>query len=342
MLEHLSALCALPGISGREGEIRAYIMEQLPQDCEAHCDALGNLLVHKHGRARPAHRLMLCAHMDEVGLIVNHISSDGLLGFACVGGIDARVLIARQTFVGAKRLPGVIGIKPVHLTKQEERKKIPDIDDLYIDIGAQNAEEAEQFVRLGDCVTFRTGTRTLGSQVIESKAIDDRLGCAVLLDMLQRELPYDMDFAFTVQEEVGARGARTAAYTLDPEFAIIVETTTAADVIGVTERDRVCEQGKGAVVPFMDRGTIYDHALYELAFTVAQRGHIPIQTKTKVAGGNDAGSVHGIRDGVRCIAISAPCRYLHSPGVTVRESDAQAVADLTEKLAEEICGRKEI
>ena len=335
MLEYLSALCALPGISGSEGEIRAYIMEQLPQDCEAHCDALGNLLVHKHGRARPAHRLMLCAHMDEVGLIVNHISSDGLLGFACVGGIDARVLIARQTFVGAKRLPGVIGIKPVHLTKQEERKKIPDI-------GAQNAEEAEQFVRLGDCVTFRTGTRTLGSQVIESKAIDDRLGCAVLLDMLQRELPYDMDFAFTVQEEVGARGARTAAYTLDPEFAIIVETTTAADVIGVTERDRVCEQGKGAVVPFMDRGTIYDHALYELAFTVAQRGHIPIQTKTKVAGGNDAGSVHGIRDGVRCIAISAPCRYLHSPGVTVRESDAQAVADLTEKLAEEICGRKEI
>ena len=150
MLEHLSALCALPGISGREGEIRAYIMEQLPQDCEAHCDALGNLLVHKHGRARPAHRLMLCAHMDEVGLIVNHISSDGLLGFACVGGIDARVLIARQTFVGAKRLPGVIGIKPVHLTKQEERKKIPDIDDLYIVIGAQNAEEAEQFVRLGD------------------------------------------------------------------------------------------------------------------------------------------------------------------------------------------------
>ena len=124
MLEHLKELCALPGISGREQGVRSYILDHLPQECETHCDALGNLLVHKKGRCRPAHRLLLCAHMDEVGLIVNHISSEGLLGFTCVGGIDVRVLIARQVFVGAERLPGVIGLKPVHLTKQEERKKI--------------------------------------------------------------------------------------------------------------------------------------------------------------------------------------------------------------------------
>ncbi len=342
MLEHLKELCALPGISGREQGVRSYILDHLPQECETHCDALGNLLVHKKGRCRPAHRLLLCAHMDEVGLIVNHISSEGLLGFTCVGGIDVRVLIARQVFVGAERLPGVIGLKPVHLTKQEERKKIPDIDDLYIDIGAQNAEEAKQFVRLGDSVTFRPGVRMLGEGVIESKAIDDRMGCAVLLNMLRCDLPYDMDFAFTVQEEVGARGARAAAYAAEPEFAIIVETTTAADVIGVSERDRVCEQGRGAVVPFMDRGAIYDRALYELAFDIARREEIPIQTKTKVAGGNDAGSVQESRGGVRCIAVSAPCRYLHAPGVTVHVSDIQAVAKLTEKLAEEICEGKGI
>lgn len=342
MFDYLKELCEIGGISGREDHVAAYILKNLPASCEVRQDPIGNILVHKAGSKRPAHKLMLCAHMDEVGLILNHITADGLLGFTCVGGIDTRVLIARQVFLGEKKIPGVIGIKPIHLTKSDERLDIPAIDELYIDIGASDEKEARSCVRLGDSVTFAPGIRELGGDALESKAIDDRLGCAVLLTMLQKELPYDMDFAFTVQEEVGARGAHAAAYAIDPEFAIIVETTTAADVVGVDDRDKVCEQGRGAVVPFMDRGTIYDRSLYELAFACAAQNSIAIQTKTKVAGGNDAGSIQGSRRGVRCIAVSAPCRYLHSPGVTVRREDAQAVLDLTEKLAMEICEREEI
>lgn len=342
MLDTLRELCALGGISGREQPVADYILKQLPSDAVAQRDPLGNLLVHKQGRRRPAHRLMVCAHMDEVGLIVNYITPEGLLGFTGVGGIDTRVLLARQVLVGEKKIPGVIGMKPVHLTKPDERANIPEVDDLYIDIGALDEQQARASVRLGDSVIFMPGVRELGAEVLESKAIDDRLGCAVLLEMLREELPFDMDFAFTVQEEVGTRGAHAAAYTIDPEFAIIVETTTAADVVGVEAQDRVCEQGRGAVVPFMDRGTIYDRGLYELAFRTAAEHGIPIQTKTKVAGGNDASAIHGSRAGVRCIAVSAPCRYLHSPGVTVRRTDARAVLDLTRALAAEICRREDV
>lgn len=342
MLEYLNDLCGIGGISGREHQVADYILEHLPSGCEVRQDPIGNILVHKQGLQRSAHKLMICAHMDEVGLIVNYISPDGLLGFTCVGGIDTRVLIARQVLVGESQIPGVIGIKPIHLTKSDERLDIPGIDDLYIDIGACDEKQAREHVRLGDRVIFKPGIRELGGDVLESKAIDDRLGCAVLLSLLHQELPFDMNFAFTVQEEVGARGAHAAAYALEPEFAIIVETTTAADIVGVGERDKVCEQGKGAVVPFMDRGTIYDRGLYDLAFQIAAESGIAIQTKTKVAGGNDAGSIHGTRRGVRCIAVSTPCRYLHSPGVTVRREDAQAVFDLTAKLAKEICEREEI
>ena len=341
MFDYLEELCAFPGISGRETPVADYIAARLPEDCTVRRDALGNLLVHKTGENRPRRRLMLCAHMDEVGMMVNHITPDGLLGFVCVGGIDPRVLIARTVLVGEKAVPGVIGIKPIHLTKQDDCLNIPGADELSIDIGARDQAEAQEWIQLGDYVTFRPGMRRLGGQVLESKAIDDRLGCAVLLKLLQQKLPYDLDAAFTVQEEVGARGARAASYTLAPEIALILETTTAADVIGVKAPDRVCEQGKGAVVPFMDRGTIYDKGLYDLAFHLAGKNGIPIQTKTRVAGGNDAGTIQHTREGVRCLAISAPCRYLHSPGVTVRESDIQAAADLTEKLAVEICRREE-
>lgn len=342
MIEILQELCALGGISGREHQVADWIQSRLPAGVTVHRDPLGNLLVHKQGRERPSHRLMLCAHMDEVGLIINDIIPEGLLGFSCVGGIDTRVLLARQVLVGERKIPGVIGLKPIHLTKSEERSTLPKVDELYIDIGASDREEARALVRLGDSVTFMPGVRELGKTVLESKAIDDRLGCAVLLEMLREELPFDMDFAFTVQEEVGTRGASAAAYTIDPDFALIVETTTAADIVGVSGSDKVCEQGKGAVVPFMDRGTIYDRGLYELAFKTASAHGIPIQTKTKVAGGNDAGAIHGTRAGIRCIAVSAPCRYLHSPGVTVRREDAQAVLDLTRSLAAEICSREEI
>lgn len=342
MMQTIRELCALRGVSGREDAVRAYILERIGGTGEVYIDPLGNIIVTKKGRQSAKRSLMLCAHMDEVGMLVTCLLDDGYLGLTCVGGIDTAVLLGRQVLVGEAGIPGVIGVKPVHLLLEDERRRLPRAEELCIDIGADSKEEAARHVKPGDVVTFLPGERRMGEALLAAKAIDDRIGCAVLLDLLERELPYDMTFAFTVQEEVGARGASVAAYRVQPDCAVIVETTTAADVAGVEEKDMVCRLGKGAVVPFMDRGTVYDKGLFDLAFSTAKSHSIPIQTKTAVAGGNDAGVIHRTRAGVRCVAVSVPCRYLHAPNVTACRADIQSVRTLVEQLAVEICGREDV
>lgn len=233
MLETLKTLCSLPGASGREDAVREYLIRRVNPHAEYEVDALGNLLVHKKGAQRAKKKVMLAAHMDEVALIVTYITEDGYLKFSPVGGIDPRVLFGRGVFVGEKQLPGVIGSMPVHLLEKDDLKKIPDFEKLYIDIGASNAEEAAQVVQPGDIAYFDSVFVPFGERRIKAKALDDRAGCAVLLEMIESDLPYDLDFAFTVQEEVGLRGAGAAAYQLNPDYAIVVETTTAADIAGV-------------------------------------------------------------------------------------------------------------
>lgn len=171
---------------------------------------------------------------------------------------------------------------------------------------------------------------------MKGKAIDDRLGCAILIDLIQRELPFDTHFAFCVQEEIGTRGSKVAAYTIAPDVAVVLEATTAADLPGVEGEQAVCRLGKGAVVGFMDSATIYPRDLYELCHKLGAERGIPVQTKTKVAGGNDAGAIHRSRGGVKTIAISAPCRYIHSPYCVVKKSDVEAVKGLCWELLQEI------
>lgn len=334
MLETLKKLCALPGASGREDAVREFLIERIRPHAEYEVDALGNLLVHKKGAARAKKRVMLAAHMDEVALIVTYITEEGYLRFAPVGGIDPRVLFGRSVFVGEHRLPGVIGSLPVHLLEKEELSKMPDEEKLYIDIGASSAAQAQEAVHLGDIAYFDSTFMPFGERRIKAKALDDRAGCAILLEMIESELPYDLEFAFTVQEEVGLRGAGAAAYQLAPDYAIVVETTTAADIAGVQPHKRVCALGKGAVVSFMDKGTLYDRGLYDFAFSLAERKNIRCQTKTMVAGGNDAGAIHKSRGGVKTIAVSVPCRYLHSPSCVIEEGDLYDTADLVRALAQ--------
>ena len=328
MLETLKTLCSLPGASGREDAVREYLIGRVKPHADYEVDALGNLLVHKKGAQRAKKKVMLAAHMDEVALIVTYITEDGYLKFSPVGGIDSRVLFGRGVFVGEKKLPGVIGSMPVHLLEKDDLKKIPDFEKLYIDIGASNAEEAAQVVRLGDIAYFDSVFVPFGERRIKAKALDDRAGCAVLLEMIESDL------AFTVQEEVGLRGAGAAAYQLAPNYAIVVETTTAADIAGVQPHKRVCALGKGAVVSFMDRSTLYDRKLYDFAFSLAERKNIRCQTKTMVAGGNDAGAIHKSRGGVKTITVSVPCRYLHSPSCVIEEGDLYDTADLVRALAQ--------
>ncbi len=339
MLNYLKELCAVCGISGDEDAVRAYLMEKItamPGILEMKTDALGNLLVHKKGRNTSERTLMIGAHMDEVGLIVTGVRADGTLSVAAVGGVDADVVLGRCVMVGEPHYPGVIGSAPVHRLSAKQRDEKPQMDGLYADIGAKDADEAKKYVRPGDSIYFVGDYARLGGGRVTSKAIDDRFGCAVMLKLLEGEIPYDTWFAFFVQEEVGLRGSRTAAYAIDPDFALILEATTAADLDGVTGDAAVCRLGGGPVVSFMDRSTIYDRQLYKTAFEEAAALGIPCQTKSRIAGGNDAGAVHVSREGVRTLAISVPCRCLHSPSCVAQESDMEQCLQLTEKMMERI------
>lgn len=334
MIDTIRELSLLNGTSGREDAVRAYILSKIEGHCEYNVDALGNILAFKKGEKRAKNKVMLDAHMDEVGVIVTHITKDGLLKFGNVGGIDTKVMLGRQ-FVFESGAIGVVGIKPIHLLKGDEKTKIPDNDSLYIDIGAATKEEAEKRIGIGETGVFLSDFVQFGEHKIKGKALDDRVGCAVLLDMICSDIPYDAYFSFSVQEEIGTRGAAVSAYSIDPDYAIVLETTTAADIIDVPAHKQVCVLGKGAAVSFMDRSTLYSKEVFDAAFRVAEQNHIKIQAKTLVAGGNNAGSIHKTRAGIKTIAVNVPCRYLHSPSCVCDVRDIGSVRSLTEALMSE-------
>ena len=331
MKDLLKALCTLNGTSGREDAVREYIISQLG-DAPYTVDALGNLIVTVKGRQRAKNKVMLCAHMDEVGVIASFVRPDGLIRFLPVGGIVSTSL-AGKAVVFENGTPGVIGLKPVHLCGDDERTAKPDAKDLYIDIGAKDKAEAEALVRPGDTAVFASEFTEMGNKIL-SKAIDDRVGCAVMLDMIKKGVEYDTAFCFTVQEEVGLRGAKTAAFAVAPDYCLVLEGTTAADVADAKNEERVCVQGCGGAVSFMDRTTVYPPALYRKMLSIAEENGIPAQLKTAVAGGNDAGSVHVSRAGVKTVALSVPCRYIHSPSSVCDLRDVLAVRALAEKVNE--------
>ena len=334
-LDYLKSLCLACGISGNEDQVR----DMLRLEAEKWADhveqtASGNLIAVKHGKNTPKKKLMLAAHMDEVGMIVTHICPDGLLKFACVGGIDKKVLSGIHVKIDGQ-YGGVIGIKPIHLTDKSKRGEVPEVEGMFIDIGADSREEAQRIVAPGSTVCFKSAFRSEGGMLL-SKALDDRVGCAIMMQMLQSELPYDMTFAFTVQEEVGLRGAQTAAFKAAPDCALILETTTALDLPEVPEGETVCRLGAGPVVPFMDRASIYDKGYYRLAMDTAAELGIPCQTKHVIAGGNDSGAIQKSRGGVHTCTVSLPCRYLHSPVTAAYLSDLEAMERLVPALAEKM------
>lgn len=333
MLKDLEKLSGLPGVSGSERSVREYIVSKIkPYASDITIDSHGSVIALKKGDQPAARRIMVAAHMDEVGLIITYICDDGMLKFNTVGGIDPSVLVGRTVNIGANRVTGVIGIPPIHLSKGDARSKIPEIDEMSIDIGVSSKDEALKFVSPGDWCVVDTQFEQFGDGLIKGKALDDRAGCAVLMELMKQDYPSDIYFVFTTMEEVGARGAGCAAFSVDPEIAIIVEATTAADIAGVEEHAQVCRVGGGAVVGFMDKKTIYDRELYELALDLARVKGISAQIKQAVAGGNDAGSIQRTRSGVRTLAVSLPCRYLHSPASLIAESDLASVYELVGEL----------
>ena len=320
LIEKLSRLC---GTSGDEQDIREFIKERIPAGCTVTTDTIGNLTVFRKGRKTPKNRIMYCAHMDEVGFIVTDITDDGRLKFAPVGGISPAVVFGRRV-VFSNGTVGVIAAKALHHLSSDEKDKQPKIADLAIDIGAENAEEARKLVAQGDFCYFMSEYEEFGNGFIKGKALDDRVGCAVMLTMLEDEPEYDTWFVFTVQEEIGTRGAACAAFGIRPDIAVILETTTACDIAGTEGEKTVCRLGGGVVVSFMDRSTIYDRELYKLGRSTADSIGVKNQTKTVIAGGNDSGAIHKAIGGVRTMALSVPTRYLHSPACVMKKEDVEA------------------
>lgn len=332
MIDTLEQLCLLDGISGDEGAVREFIISQIKDFAEVKIDALGNVIAFCKGKKTPKKRVLVSAHMDEVGMIVTYINSDGTLKFDCVGGVDPKVVFGKRVTVGKSKTLGVIAGTAIHNTPKSERGKTVPFDRLVIDIGCESAEQAEKLVRQGDSVNFVSEFVRFGDGFVKCKAIDDRAGCAIMIQLIKDGLEYDTYFTFVVQEEIGLRGATVASYTVDPDYAFVLESTTASDIPEVSDDKKVCQLGKGAVVSYMDRHTIYDKELYQLAFESAKESGIPVQTKSVIAGGNDAGAIHLSRGGVRTAAISLPCRYLHSPSCVIKQSDMQSAYDLVRIL----------
>lgn len=326
----LEKICGINGTSGNENAVADFIIDNIKNNCIYRVDNLGNIIAEKKGSKTPSKKIMVAAHMDEVGFIVTYISCDGSLSIAPVGGIIPMVAIGRQVTING--MTGVIGSKAVHNLTDEERKTPPKFSELYIDIGADCKKQAEKYVSLGDVAYLTSDFVYFGDGFVKGKALDDRFGCKIMIDMINGEIPYDTTFVFTVQEEIGTRGAKVAGFSVAPDYAIILETTTAADIPCASEDKRVCTLSKGAVVSYMDRGTMYDKGLYDLAFKTAKAKNIPVQTKTMVAGGNDSGAIHISGKGVKTIAISAPARYLHSASCVAHTKDLEAC----EKLAKEM------
>jgi tetrahedral aminopeptidase len=321
-IELLEKLCNATAVSGDEHEVRQIVLEavKLIAD-EVKVDALGNVLATKFGRSDKRVRVMLAAHMDEIGLMVVKKHEDGVFEFVRVGGIDERQLPGKPVLVGREHLPGVIGAKPIHLTTAAERKNKIDESAMRIDLGPEIGEK----VKPGDRATFATRFELLGPS-IRAKALDDRFGVATLIELL-KHAPDQIDLlaAFTVQEEVGLRGARVAAYALDPDMAIAVDATPAYDLPpwdDEDENDRYNTRlDAGPAIYVMDFGTIPDRRLVNWLVETATQAEIPYQLRQPGGGGTDAGAIHKVRSGIPSVSVSVPVRYAHTAASIARLDD---------------------
>ena len=333
----LKELSEARGLSGNEDVVRDLILSAVKEHVdEHHVDALGNLICLKRARreapeATWPRRVMVAAHMDEIGLMISGFNNDGSLRFERVGGIDARVLLSKQVLVGKNAVPGVIGYRPIHLISDEELEHVADIKRTAIDIGAADKGAAEKMVKLGDYVTFRTSYEALdeeGLRTAKGKAFDDRAGCAVLAELTKEEFSYDLYAVFTTQEEIGLRGARVASYAVAPDVAFALDGNTCDDMPKKKDVSPVTELGKGPVITFMDRSFVADQRLVKLLVDTAQRVGIPFQFKRAIAGGTDSGAIHLSGEGVPAVTVGVPARYIHSPVSVVSLADVDFTLQL--------------
>ncbi len=344
----LKTLCDLQGISGREEPVRGMVyaacVEKLGKE-NVSLDKMGNVIAKKPGKNKGAPHVMLCAHMDEVGLMVVSATEDGLLRVRGIGGIDPRVMVSKRVWVGynqpaqgeqpeKKALPGVIGAMAIHQQSAEDRKAVLPMDQLFVDIGAKDKDEALGKAPLGTPITFATECTEFGEGCYLAKALDDRVGVYNLLRLLDADCQGETHFVFTCQEEVGCRGVAGAAFRLLPDVALILEGTTANDTGEVPLAQQVCQVGQGVAISFMDNASLAHPQMFREVMALAKARGISHQVKKSVSGGNEGGTVQRTGAGVKTCVLSVPCRYIHSPNTVCANRDVQAQYELAKAFLE--------
>lgn len=332
----LERLCNACGLSGDEGEVRAVLREALTGEaCEVYTDTIGNLICRK---GKGPVRVMLDAHMDEVGLVVAGYDDSGLVRFKESGGVDARVLPGRSVLVGRGKVPGVIGAQAVHLLDRDQKERVIPVKDLYIDIGARSRDEAMTVAPPGTPVYFSTRFERLSDDVVKGKAFDDRAGCLVVARaLLEGDYPeLTLLAVFSVQEEVGLRGARAAAYHLAPELAIAIDGTSSSNVPGIEPHETVTNLGEGPAVSLADGTIVMHQGIHEHLVALAGKHGVPHQFRKMTTAGTDSGGIFLQREGIPACTLSVPCRYIHSPASLASLGDLDHTVELLRLFLESL------
>ena len=352
-INRIKEICDLFGPSACEDIVAERIIDEASAFCDAYRrDRMGNLIFRrKFGEGSDPVKIMICAHMDEVGFMITEVRDDGLLAFDNFhDSISMSVIPSKRVVLKAldgSLINGVIDSKAIHHKSREEEKKSPKLESVYINIGATDKETAEKYVTIGSFGSFAPNFALGGenNEKMFGKALDDRLGCCAIIEIMKNfeekapevsERGAEVYFCFNTREEVGLFGAKTTSFAVDPEFAIVLESTTANDLAGVPDHKKVTEVGGGVALSIMDRRTIYDKETFERISSIAEREGIKTQIKRVVAGGNDAGVIHMNRTGIKTAAMSVPTRYLHSPCALASIHDYEAMVALCEATVREV------
>lgn len=331
----LKRLTEASGVSGNEKEVRNIILEEIDGFVDdVKVDRLGNIIAYKKGKDNPK-KLMITAHMDEVGLMITDIDDMGLLKFTTVGGIDKRILVSKPVLIGDNKVLGIIGAKPIHLQKREEWQKALEIEQLYIDIGVNSRVEAEKLVSIGDYAIFDSKYVEFGDKLVKAKALDNRVGCSLLIKLIKEIKDIGFYAVFTVMEEVGLVGAGPAAYAVEPDMSIILEGTLCYDVPKLDSHLIPTRLNKGPAISLMDRTTLFDMEFRKRIIKIAEDNNIPYQFRKSSMGGNDSGKIHTTKEGSVTTTISVPCRNIHSPTSVMSKQDYENTYKLLKAILSE-------
>ncbi len=330
MVESIKEISELNAISGSEDKLREYILNHISEN-NVSTDTMGNITIFKKGTLGDTKKVMVVTHVDECGLIVKDITDDGFIKFECVGNVELRSLISKKVVI-ADKINGIIGMKAIHLQKKEERETVKKAKELFIDIGAKDKKEAQKYVKKGDYISFDTKF-SKAEDVLKGKALD-RICVAPVLELLKTNPRYDTYFVFTMQKEVGMRGAHICASKINPDFAIILDTVESADMFKSKENEIQAKLGRGVLIQYADKYSISNRDLLNEVIKKADENKIPYQKAGTIREFSDAGEIITSYGGVKAITLSIPVRYTHTPVQLANQNDVNALFNLTKAILE--------